>query len=138
MKIYLDSWTENCLFVYSMRLVNRNQSVPGGFFYRIPETGEKVMTSGNLDKLQKSVVGYYHLKKLDIPDDLGFLIEDQICERVPEQYCRYGRGMGDRIAQAIHSVAGVVDTVLGTNLKQRARGCGGCSKRRRKLNGATF
>lgn len=117
-----------------MRLINRNQSVPGGFWYKVPETGENVKTDGSFEKLLTAVEGYYTLQQLPIPDYLRARIEDQICSRIPEKYCRYTKGIGDLISRAVSAAAGVIDKVAGTNLKQRARGCGGCGRRRQKLN----
>ena len=43
-------------------------------------------------------------------------------------------GLGDKIAQAIHTFAGVADKVLGTKLEHKARGCSSCNRRRNALN----
>ena len=40
------------------------------------------------------------------------------------------RGLGDIVAMFAKPVAGVIDSVAGTNLKN----CGGCAKRQNKLN----
>jgi hypothetical protein len=117
-----------------MRLIDRNHTPVGGFFYVVPETGDKVATSSNLESLTDLVYGYYNLKSLTIPDYLPAMIEDQICMRQPEGRCRYTKGWGDRISNVVSKVAGAIDKVAGTDLKRRARGCGGCGKRRQKLN----
>lgn len=118
-----------------MRLINRNQAPVGGFYYIIPETNDKVMASGNLESLNDSVAGYYQLKGLPLPSYLEARIEDQICMRQPEGRCRYTKGVGDLIAKAAHAVTGAIDKVAGTQLQKKARGCGGCARRRQRLNG---
>lgn len=118
-----------------MRLVNRNQSPVGGFYFIVPETNYKVMTDGNFEKLVDAAVAYYNINQLPIPDYLEAIIEDQICMRQPAGRCRYTKGLGDQIAKAAHAVTGLIDKVAGTNLQKRARGCGGCARRRQRLNG---
>lgn len=117
-----------------MKLVNKNQSVPGGFYYIVPETGDKVGTDGNFDRLLDTVAGYYRLKNITPPEFWEAAVEDQICSRVPDRYCRYTKGLGDLISRGVHAVTGAIDKVFGTELKKKARGCGGCARRRQKLN----
>lgn len=117
-----------------MKLINRNQSVPGGFFYIVPETNERVSTTGSFDTLINSVYGYYQVREIQTPAYLENAIEDQLCSRLPSKYCRYTRGLGDLISQGVSVVAGAVDTVFGTEFKEKARSCGSCARRRQALN----
>ncbi|MCJ7768640.1 hypothetical protein MUP79_09660, partial [Candidatus Bathyarchaeota archaeon] len=71
---------------------------------------------------------------VEVPENIEQLVEDQICERQPSDRCWYADGLGDRIAQAIHTVAAVTDRVLGTKLEKTARGCSSCNRRRNALN----
>ena len=41
-----------------------------------------------------------------------------------------GQGLGDTIESIAQPIAGAIDKTIGTNIK----GCGGCAKRRDKLN----
>lgn len=79
------------------------------------------------------VEAYYSSNGIEIPSDLDEIIEDQICQRQPESKCKYS-GLGDRIAQGIHILAGAVDAVAGTELKKKAKRCSTCGSRRQKLN----
>ena len=42
------------------------------------------------------------------------------------------RGLGDLVARIAEPIAGAIDAVAGTHIK----GCGGCARRREKLNAA--
>lgn len=87
-----------------------------------------------LDALESKVTAYMERNNISVPEDLREIIEDQICMRQPPKKCRYSRKAGDMISAVIHSVAGAVDSVAGTQLQKKARGCGGCGKRRQRLN----
>lgn len=113
-----------------MKLKNSSQSVPGGYYY-VCEDGQTIRTDGNLRKLNIQVYDYLTANGLTIPDDLAEVIENQICDRVPSECWK---GFGDRLAVAIHAVAGAIDKVAGTELQKAAKGCSGCGKRRRILN----
>lgn len=120
-----------------MRLRDRNQAVPGGYQYKVPETGHVVSTGGHFSALMQAVYGYYTLKQLPVPDNIELLVEDQVCSRAPSKYCRYTGGLGDIIAKSVSVVAGAVDAVAGTELQAKAKRCGGCNKRRQFLNKLT-
>lgn len=117
-----------------MKLINKLQSVPGGFWYRVPETGKVVKTDSTFDNLLDLVAGYYRMEEIPLPEFWEAAVEDQICSRIPGKYCRYTKGLGDKISKVIHKAARVVDKVLGTELEKKARGCGGCGRRRQRLN----
>lgn len=115
-----------------MKLRNPDQTPIGGFYF-VTEDGRRIYTDSSLRTLQRLVRGYLESNELDVPEDLDHVIEDQICMRQPEGKCKYV-GIGDRVAQAIHIVADVVDAVAGTQFKTKAKRCGSCAKRRNKLN----
>ena len=71
---------------------------------------------------------------IELPNNIEQMVEDQICQRQPSDRCWYSDGLGDKIAQAIHTVAAATDRVLGTKLEHKARGCSSCNKRRNALN----
>lgn len=117
-----------------MRLKDRTASPVGGFYYDDPETGQRIFTDGNFQKLINGVREWYKLKGIPIPEKLAELIEDSICIRQPPGKCYYTKGTGDQISRFIHTAASVIDRVAGTQLEKRARGCGGCSGRRVRIN----
>ena len=117
-----------------MRLRNKRETPVGGFNYHDDISQRFFDTDSTFDSLVDKVRNYHQANGMDSPLNLGELIEDQICTRQPPGRCYYTSGAGDQLAKAIHGVAGAVDKVLGTNLQQKARGCGGCAKRRARLN----
>lgn len=116
-----------------MKLKDPKRAPVGGFYYDDPKYGT-VSVSGGLDALVSAVASYYKANGEAVPEKLKATIEDQICTRQPADRCYYTKGLGDRISQGIHLVAAAVDSVAGTKLQKKARGCGGCAKRRMKLN----
>lgn len=125
-----------------MRLIRRNEAPVGGWFYNIENTNTEFdgrrMPKGSLatglDDLYSKTVSFLTANNVEIPDFLFEMIEDQICRRQPEGKCRYSKKAGDMLSAVIHGVAGAVDAMAGTNLKQRARSCSKCGKRRVTLN----
>jgi hypothetical protein len=117
-----------------MKLKDKSSAPIGGWFYDVPETGDRLWSDVGYDKLIRGVKEWYALKGIDEPELLKELIEDQICTRQPSDRCFYTKGFGDRIAQTIHKVARVVDKVAGTKLEKKARGCSKCSQRRVRIN----
>lgn len=118
----------------TMRLRNKRETPVGGFNYHDPVSARFFDTDSNFDSLVDKVRNYHLANGMPTPPNLIELIEDQICTRQPPGRCYYTKQLGDQVTQVIHGVAGAVDKVLGTNLQQKARGCGGCAKRRAKLN----
>ena len=83
------------------------------------------------------VKGDMQNNNVQVPDNLDYLIEQQICGRISGQYC--WQEAGDKVANAIHTFASLGDRVaasLGvqTNLEQAAKGCTACQKRRQAMN----
>lgn len=120
-----------------MKLRNPHDSPVGGFYYDDPILGSPVRTSGTLDRLVRSVAGKYEGASIEVPTNLRAMIEDQICSRQPAGKCYYTKGLGDIVSQAIHLGARAIDKTLGTGLEKKARGCGGCARRRAQLNKLT-
>jgi hypothetical protein len=117
-----------------MRLVNRRETPSGGFTYTDPLTTRFFSTDSTFDSLVKKVSDYQSAQGIETPSNLALLIEDQICMRQPPGKCRYSKLAGDQVSRVIHKAASVVDKLLGTTLEKKARGCGGCGRRRQKLN----
>lgn len=116
-----------------MRLKDRQRSPIGGFSYDDPITNRVIVTQGDFSKLVREVKQWHAAQGITSPKELEEMIENQICDRQPPNKC-YKRGLGDIVATAVQVVAGAVDAVVGTNLKKKAKRCGGCSKRRVMLN----
>lgn len=119
-----------------MRLWNRHDAPVGGWYYiledgtRIPQKG----TTTSLPKLADMVADYLEANGKVVPEYLEEEVEDQICMRQPDGKCRYTKKAGDMLSAAITGAAGMVDRALGTNLKQKARRCGSCGRRRVRMN----
>lgn len=115
-----------------MYIINRNESVIGGYYYDDPLLSRRIVTDGNLADLYKVVLGMRRANDIEDEPDLLHIIEEQICLRQPPGKCRMGAG--DFIASGIQKMAKVVDKVAGTKLEQKAKGCSSCAKRKRILN----
>lgn len=88
-----------------------------------------------LDKIREHMI----MNHITVPDNLEYLVEDQICMRQPKSRCYYENKAGDQIANVIHQFARSADTVaakLGfqTQLEKKAKGCRRCGQRRQRLN----
>jgi hypothetical protein len=120
-----------------MKLKEPRRAPVGGWYYKY------VITRNNLDfpatvygesmsRLIENVIKDMRSNGVTPQSNLAEIIETQICERQPSDRCWIGAG--DRVAQAIHGVARVVDKIAGTRLEQKAKGCSSCSQRRQALN----
>jgi hypothetical protein len=67
-----------------------------------------------------------------IPNDLEYQVEQQICASQPEDRC--WQQSGDVTANLIHGAAKMIDSIAGTKLARKAKGCLSCAKRREKMN----
>jgi hypothetical protein len=76
----------------------------------------------------------YRSNGVELPANIEQMVEDQICQRQPSDRCWYSDGLGDKIAQAIHTVAAATDKVFKTQLERKARKCRNCNKKRNFLN----
>jgi hypothetical protein len=125
-----------------MRLKDKNGSIPGGLWYQYNDDQGNTYRVNGMDLpfgrsfLQK-VSSDMTVNNVAVPDNLDYLIEQQICNRIGSQYC--WQEAGDKVANVIHRFASLGDRVaqsLGakSNLEQRAKGCTACQKRRQALN----
>lgn len=119
-----------------MKLRNRNESPVGGFYYVDPTYGT-IATTSTFNNLIRAIEDRYAGAGTTPPNDLPAIVEDQICMRQPASKCYYTKGLGDAASRMISAAAGAVDAVFGTGLKTKARKCGGCAKRRNRLNQLT-
>lgn len=131
-----------------MKLKDKRLAPIGGYYfnYEINKDGTKrelrvTSTDGGLDKLIERVKKDMQANGVPIPLDIEEVIENQICERQPEDRCwKDKKYLGDIVAGAIQSVAGTIDkgitiaTGKKSNLLQKAKGCKGCKKRKEALN----
>lgn len=122
-----------------MKLKNKNLAPVGGWFWRYEIKRDKltfpaIVYGSTWSSLMQNIQKDYRSNGVELPSNIEQMVEDQICQRQPSDRCWYSDGLGDRIAQAIHTVAAVTDTVLGTQLEKKARGCSSCNKRRNILN----
>lgn len=125
-----------------MRLKDKNGPIPSGLWYEYSDDkGTKYrvngmeMTYGR--QFSNKVASDMKNNNVEVPDNLDYLIEQQICGRIPSQYC--WQEAGDKVANVIHTFANLGDRVaasLGvhTNLEQVAKGCTACQKRRQAMN----
>ena len=117
-----------------MRLKDRNGPIPQGLWYEYSDDkGNRYrvngmeMTYGRL--FSQKVASDMTINNVAVPDNLDYLIEQQICGRIPSQYC--WQEAGDKVANVIHSFASLG---VNSNLEQTAKGCTACQKRRQALN----
>lgn len=120
-----------------MKLKEPRRAPVGGFYYKYTITRNNLefpatVYGESLTRLIENTIKDMRSNGVNAPADLADIIETQICERQPEDRCWIGAG--DRVAQAIHGVARVVDKIAGTRLEQRAKGCSSCRQRRQALN----
>ena len=125
-----------------MRLKDRNGPIPSGLWYEYSDDkGTKYRVNGMeltyVPQFTNKVKGDMQNNNVQVPDNLDYLIEQQICGRISGQYC--WQEAGDKVANAIHTFASLGDRVaasLGvqTNLEQAAKGCTACQKRRQAMN----
>lgn len=117
-----------------MKLRNRREAPPSGGFYFLASDGRKI-TAGDLRDLVRNVSDYYAANGIECPNDLPQIIEDQICGRISNSLC--WQGAGDIVAKVVQGGAGAIDSILGTQLQDAAKGCASCGSRRRTLNRLT-
>ena len=120
-----------------MKLKEPRRAPVGGWWYKYTITRNNLefpatVYGESLTRLIENTIKDMRSNGVNAPADLADIIETQICERQPEDRCWIGAG--DRVAQAIHGVARVVDKIAGTRLEQKAKGCSSCRQRRQALN----
>ena len=122
-----------------MKLKNKNLSPVGGWYWKYEIKRNEVVYpaivyGSTWNSLMQNIQKDYRSNGVELPSNIEQMVEDQTCQRQPSDRCWYSDGIGDKIAQAIHTVAAVTDKVLGTQLENKARGCFSCNKRRNILN----
>jgi len=127
-----------------MRLKDRNGPIPGGLWYEYSDDKGNSYRVNGMDipfgnQFANRVESDMKVNNVSVPENLLYLIEQQLCGRMPSQYC--WQEAGDKVASVIHSFANLGDRVAAsigvkTNLEQTAKGCTACQKRRQALNQA--
>lgn len=74
---------------------------PGGYFYKVPETGDEVL-GGTLMQAVDMVRKIYFRNKIAIPSDLSARVEHFICLHVPESFCKGEYEPGDEQFRVIN------------------------------------
>lgn len=120
-----------------MKLKDPHLAPVGGWYYEFTLTREArtfpaIIRSGSFRNLIANVKKDMEINGNEIPVDLAYQIEQQICQRQPEGRC--WMQTGDQVANMIHSAARLIDSVAGTTLERKAKGCKVCGKRRSVLN----
>lgn len=127
-----------------MRLKDRNGPIPGGLWYEYSDDKGNTYRVNGMETVYGKpfsikVSSDMTNNNVAVPENLDYLIEQQICGRIPGQYC--WQEAGDKVANVIHKFANLGDRVASSlgvtaNLEQRAKGCMACKKRREALNQA--
>jgi hypothetical protein len=127
-----------------MRLKDRNGPIPGGLWYEYSDDNGNTYRVNGMDTVFgkpffQKVSSDMTINNVQVPDNLEYLVEQQICGRISSQY--YWQEAGDKVANVIHKFANLGDRVaasLGvqTNLEKSAKGCTACQKRRQAMNQA--
>ena len=111
-----------------MRLKDLIRTPPGGWFFKDPETQDTIVGASFQD-LISTVIHERVSKGIELPPNLGQMIQDQICDRLGKDWCE-GFGLGDAVHAVAQPIAAAIDKLTGTNIK----GCSACAKRRAILN----
>jgi hypothetical protein len=125
-----------------MRLKDRHGPIPSGLWYEYSDDkGTKYRVNGMEltygASFTNKVKSDMQNNNVQVPDNLEYLIEQQICGRIAGQYC--WQEAGDKVANVIHSFANLGDRVaaslgINANLEKTAKGCTSCQKRRQAMN----
>ena len=103
-----------------------------GFVYRDEDT-KQTITAGYFNELVRNVVSHRKKNNLEVDAKIIDKIHAFLCDSNPPEFCVEGvRGLGDVIHRIAQPIAGMIDGVLGTNV----RGCWSCAGRREALNEA--
>jgi len=74
-----------------LKLSNYSNTPPGGWFYDVPETKQRVKAGGGIETLLTAVQKHYTDNDTMAPIDLPMLIEHATCLRTPT-WCHYDDG----------------------------------------------
>ena len=111
-----------------MVLKDKAKTPKNGWRYFDPNL-EMWVESSSFERLIQDVMLFRVNKGKQNHNFLSQMIEDQICDGLPQEECD-GRGLGD----VVHTIAKPIAKVLDSTLKTNLGACGGCAKRRAKLN----
>ena len=127
-----------------MKLKNPNDAIPGGLWYQYSDDKGNTYRVNGMDltfgrQFIQKIKSDMANKNVAIPENLEYLVEQQICQRIAGQYC--WQEAGDKVANVIHKFANLGDRVASTfgvnaQLETRAKNCPACQKRREALNKA--
>jgi len=125
-----------------MRLKDRNGPIPQGLWYEYQDDKGNTYRVNGMEmtygrSFTQKVSSDMTINNVAVPNNLDYLIEQQICGRIPGQYC--WQEAGDKVANVIHTFANLGDRVAASfgihaNLEQSAKGCTACQKRRQAMN----
>ena len=120
-----------------MKLKDRNRGPVGGWQFKytikrfdldFPATVYGSTWNNLISNIEKDMKSNDH----QVPEDLEYQVEQQICARQPEDRC--WMQSGDITASVIHGAARMIDRLAGTKLERKAKGCLSCGRRREKMN----
>jgi hypothetical protein len=128
-----------------MRIKNPNEAIPGGLWYQYSDDKGNTYRVNGMDMVMgkafiNKISADMENKNVAVPENLAYLVEQQICQRIGGQYC--WQEAGDAVANAIHKFANLGDRVASTfgihaQLETRAKNCPSCQKRREAMNNIT-
>ena len=127
-----------------MKLKNPNGPIPGGLWYQYSDDKGNTYRVNGMDltfgkQFIQKIKSDMTNKNVAVPENLEYLVEQQICQRIGGQYC--WQEAGDAVAVVAHRFANLGDKIaktfgIETNLETRAKNCPSCQKRREALNKA--
>ena len=128
-----------------MKLKNPNDAIPGGLWYQYSDDKGNTYRVNGMDltfgrQFIQKIKSDMTNKNVAIPENLEYLVEQQICQRIAGQYC--WQEAGDAVANVAHRFANLGDKIaktfgIQTQLETRAKNCPSCQKRREALNNIT-
>jgi hypothetical protein len=100
-----------------MRLKNPNEAIPGGLWYQYSDDKGNTYRVNGMDMVMgkaffNKIKSDMENKNVAVPENLSYLVEQQICGRIAGQYC--WQEAGDAVANVIHKFAHIGDKVAST------------------------
>ena len=86
------------------RFLYRATVPPGGYCYRVPETGDELI-AGDMAQLVIMTRAIYVRNKITVPDDLSARVEHYICLHVPASFCVGTYAEGDEQHRVVNAKA---------------------------------
>lgn len=105
----------------ALSLNNPNMTPPGLFRYRVPETGHIIKDYYSWNDIEEAVVKHYRANHLPVPGDLRQLIIDQLCQTLPNGWCRdsdragfigFARGLMHEFQRIVQGTITLADWVV--------------------------